>query len=571
MTPDATSALALLAVDPTGLGGVVLRGDATALARVVAPLRAHLAQPHRYRRIPAGIEADRLTGGLDLAATLTRGQPVAEPGVLALADEGAVVVPMAERLSVDAIGALVAALDTGEIRVERDGISARHPARIGVVLLDEAEPDEASVARALTDRVACHVAVQPSQGDAVVTWPTPAVLTAARARLPDVTLDAESAHALLAVADAFGVASVRADRFARRVACASAALAGRDAVSGDDLALAGALVLAPRATRLPALDDEAIPPPPPPPSDHEQDDSTKSGEPDGPLADRLVDATRAAIPPELLASLTGAGQRGAGRRGADGALATRGRRIGTRRGAPVRGARLDLLATIRAAVPWQRLRQGDAPRVGLAVRPDDFRIQRRVRPATTTTIVLVDASGSTALHRLNEAKGAVETLLAESYVRRDEVAMVTIGGAGAVIALPPTRALARAKRALQGLRGGGGTPLAAGLACVAALAASVRRGGGTPVVVVLSDGKANLARDGRGDRATAHAEAGAMARRLASDDLAALWLDIGPRPAPVARELATAMGARYLPLPFADARRIAGAAMAAREGGRDGR
>lgn len=149
--------------------------------------------------------------------------------------------------------------------------------------------------------------------------------------------------------------------------------------------------------------------------------------------------------------------------------------------------------------------------------------------------------------------------------------MVTVGGAGAVVALPPTRALARAKRALQGLRGGGGTPLADGFARVAALATTVRRGGGTPVLVVLSDGKANLTRDGRGDRAMAHAEATAMARRLAADDLAALWLDIGPRPAPVARELATAMGARYLPLPFADARRIAGAAMAAREGWRDGR
>jgi hypothetical protein len=81
-----------------------------------------------------------------------------------------------------------------------------------------------------------------------------------------------------------------------------------------------------------------------------------------------------------------------------------------------------------------------------------------VQRATTTTIFVVDASGSSALNRLAEAKGAVELLLAECYVRRDRVALVAFHGQHAELVLPPTRSLVRARRSLAGLPGGGGTP-----------------------------------------------------------------------------------------------------------------
>jgi magnesium chelatase subunit D len=92
----------------------------------------------------------------------------------------------------------------------------------------------------------------------------------------------------------------------------------------------------------------------------------------------------------------------------------------------------------------------------------------------TTTIFVVDASGSAALHRLAEAKGAVELLLADCYVRRDRVAMLAFRGKGAELMLPPTRSLVRAKRSLAGLPGGGGTPLAAGMDAAARTRAGLR-------------------------------------------------------------------------------------------------
>jgi magnesium chelatase subunit D len=137
------------------------------------------------------------------------------------------------------------------------------------------------------------------------------------------------------------------------------------------------------------------------------------------------------------------------------------------------------------------------------VRKDDFRVTRYRQRSETTTIFVVDASGSAALHRLAEAKGAVELLLADCYVRRDRVAMVAFRGPGAELLLPPTRSLVRAKKGLAALPGGGGTPLASGIDAAIGLADGVRRRGGTPVIVILTDGRANVTRAGIGGRTQA--------------------------------------------------------------------
>ncbi len=174
----------------------------------------------------------------------------------------------------------------------------------------------------------------------------------------------------------------------------------------------------------------------------------------------------------------------------------------------------------------------------------------------TTTIFAVDASGSAALERLAEAKGAVESLLAECYVRRDRVALVAFRGRGADLLLVPTRSLVRAKRALASLPGGGGTPLAAGIEAAGRLAAAERRSGRSPVVLLLTDGRANVARSGAPGRAQAAADALAAARALAAEGTRALVIDTAARPQDSARALAAAMAARYLPMPLADAARL---------------
>uniref|UniRef100_UPI001186107D VWA domain-containing protein n=1 Tax=Ideonella sp. A 288 TaxID=1962181 RepID=UPI001186107D len=268
-----------------------------------------------------------------------------------------------------------------------------------------------------------------------------------------------------------------------------------------------------------------------------------------------------------------------GRAGALQASRLRGRPYGSRRGDPRGGARLHLIDTLRAAAPWQGLRRREGaaaedaadsgPRATLRVlvRRDDFHIGRFRQRRETTTLFVVDASGSAALHRLAEAKGAVELLLADCYVRRDKVALMAFrgqAGGGTELLLPPTRSLVRAKRCLAALPGGGGTPLASALDAARELTEEVARRGGTPLAVFLTDGRANIARDGGSGRERATADAMLAARRWQGSGVGALWLDTAPQPQAQAQQLALAMGARYLPLPHADAQQMSRAVQALR-------
>jgi magnesium chelatase subunit D len=196
------------------------------------------------------------------------------------------------------------------------------------------------------------------------------------------------------------------------------------------------------------------------------------------------------------------------------------------------------------------------------VRRDDFRVAVRKPRTRATAVFAVDASGSSAFNRLAEAKGAIELLLAECYVRRDRVALLAFRGREASLLLEPTRSLARAKRSLASLPGGGPTPLAAGIEAAARLADGLRRRGDAPTLVILTDGGANVSRGGATGRAGAQDDALAAAKGLRAAGLPALLVDISPRGQPLARALADAMGARYLPLPRADAAALSAAVRA---------
>ncbi|MBE7220327.1 MAG: VWA domain-containing protein, partial [Caulobacteraceae bacterium] len=353
---------------------------------------------------------------------------------------------------------------------------------------------------------------------------------------------------------------------ALRVAKAVAALAGRARVDAPDAEAAARLCLAPRA--LAAVADTGGAPPEPQRATSGALQGERGGEAEtgaGAEVSTIVAATRAVLPEGWIEPSPQPGRAIAspGRsRGRGGAPSSRGRTVATRPGRPDDRHPLDLPATLRAAIPWQA-RRGRGPDGPLALRPDDLQVAIRRAPPHAIMVVAVDASGSAALGRLAEAKGAVELLLARSYVRRDSVALVSFGGQGAALLLPPTRSLARAKRELAELPGGGGTPLAAGLDLAAATALGARRGGSEVSIAVLTDGRANLSRSGTGGRAAAEADGLDAATRIRAARLAAVVIDVAPRPGPAARRLAEAMGARYLVLPRADASGIADALMPA--------
>jgi len=627
-------AAALLATDPFGLGGVVVRAAPGPVRDTwLALLQQLLGSKTAFRRVPAQVPDGRLLGGLDLTATLRAGRPVAERGILAEANGGVVVVPMAERLSQGVAARLAATLDSGEVAVERDGIALRWPAKVAVIALDEGLEHDERPPACLLDRLSLWIdldGISP-RGLEDSPWSRADIERAHRglAGLADTAKQTQDPlEALCMAAQVFGIDSPRAALGALRAARAAAALAGRYEIEQVDCEMVARLVLAPRATRMPtvesvdeaqdaeappqdpaqghdeppsqessgqsAQEDALAPPPdmPPPPGQQAPGggDLQATPESDGDqdaMVEVVLAAVQSALPPGLIARLRDvsgfkglrqpAGATRSGRAGAARADPRRGRPDGTQPGDPRRGPRLDLIATLRAAAPWQRLRRAQRGGLGsdqgvssnapqrprIEVRVDDFRVMRRIQRATTTTIFVVDASGSSALHRLAEAKGAVQSLLAECYVRRDRVALISFHGKDAEVVLPPTRSLVRARRSLAGLPGGGGTPLAAGLEAGGALAESVRRQGDSPLLVVLTDGRGNIGRDRQPGRVQAERDALAAAQQWRLQGLSSLLVDTSARSHPAAQQLAQTMGARFLPLPYANAATLSAAVSAA--------
>jgi magnesium chelatase subunit D len=603
---QAVQVAVLLAIDPGTLGGVRIRASAGPVRDAWLNLLRSLMSPSRWVRMPVSITDERLLGGLDLSATLASGRPVLQHGLLVEADGGTLILTMAERLPTSTAARLTQVMDEGAVVLERDGLAERRATRFAVVALDEGLSEEESLSLALRDRLAFELDLRPISprrvNDVVMQQMMAGSIddiVAARAGLAGIEVPDEVLRVLCGTAMALGVDSMRASIMARAVARASAALFGNQTVSDDDARLAATLVLSPRATRMPPAPEqeqeeqpEEQPPEEPPEQpmedtppndpdddkddqDDQQDDQTSPPDPNQNKAmeDRVLEAAKAAIPAGLLSQLFAGSLQQRASSGKSGAMVKggqRGRPSGSRRAQPAHGSRLHLIDTLRAAAPWQKIRKatlGPEAQQRVQVRSDDFHIARIKQKTATTTLFVVDASGSSALHRLAEAKGAVELLLADCYVRRDQVALIAFRGKVAELLLPPTRSLVRAKRSLSGLPGGGGTPLATAIDTAASVAEGLRRRGQSPVVVLLTDGRANVARDGSGGRERAQSEATQAARQLAALQVPLLFIDTSPKPQEAAAQLAGAMRARYIPLPHAGAAAVSLAVRAATQNG----
>lgn len=535
----AHTALALLQIDP-GLGGLVIR------ARAGAVRDAIMAAAPTHTRLHPAMGADALDGGIDVSATLSSGTLTQTRGLLARS--GSFVLAMAERTEPYLAARLSMMLDgTGHQTL---------------IALDEGIEEE-TLPAALSDRLAFRVDLEDcALADVTIApvWPGPASLEAVRT--PE-----DLADTLVVLAVRLGITSLRAVGLSLRAARAHAALNGRLETIDADIAAAVALVFAHRATQLPAENEPETPPDTTPP-----DESQTAPEPeqqDSLPQDILLDAVLAALPPDLLAKLNSGGAE----RGASGSGAGR-KKIGNRRGRPLPAreggnaqGRVDLIATLRAALPWQTLRRNETPhRTGPLIRHADLRRKRFIDLSDRLLIFAVDASGSAAMARMGEAKGAIELLLAEAYARRDYVALIAFRGTGSEILLEPTRSLVQTKRRLADLPGGGATPLASGLMMALAMAQQARRRGMTPTIITLTDGRANIGLDGTPNRQQAGEDALTAARIMREARMDAIVIDTGRRPEPALAQIATILGGTYLALPRADARSVSEAVSTALEG-----
>ena len=583
---------------------VLIRGGEgsakTTLARASSGICAR-----RIINCPLNITEEQLFGGLDIERTLKAGVPVMQPGLLARADGNILYVDDVNLMDRSMLSGLLDCVMTGIVRVERGPISAAYPC--DTVLIATMNPDDCDLSDHMLDRFDLCAYVPPmddSQRRSVLSRNADfardpedfcrmyaAEQEAERERigkavkiLPIVTISDELVSVICELCTKVGADGIRGDLAMVQCAKSLAALHGRDEVMKKDVEEAAVLCLPHRRSF-----DQPPPPPEPPEESPEQDDDPPEEPPEEPPEqedepddddgdDDEEDNEPPPEPPDMpdleemmfeigrefrVINYLDKNERIPSR-----TKTRKGRRAmaqsadGTGRYARSRiadGKTQDIAfdATIRAAAPYQRARSSD--KVAIVIEKQDLREKVRERRSGCTLLFLVDASGSLGVRRrMATVKGAILSMLRDSYVKRDRIGLMAFRRDSADMILPPTKSVEYSYRMLEELPTGGKTPLGEALLRVNDYMTAYSRChvGERCYVILITDGRANVPLK---EGADANEEVQKMAEDMSIPHVGWIVVDAGAGFPHFdnAQRLAEKMGAKYFRLEDLDADRFA--------------
>lgn len=493
-------------------------------------------RPMRMVELPLGATEDRVVGTIDIEKAIRKGNKVFEPGILAEAHRGILYIDEVNLLDDHLVDILLDSAAMGVNVVEREGISFIHPARF--ILIGTMNPEEGELRPQLLDRFGLCVEVRDIEHieeRAEITkrleeferyphifedtWNKHQErlrehIIRAKEIFPRVIYTDHILNLIAQITVDTRVDGHRADLFMLKVARTISAYHQRDIVTESDVIEAAGLVLTHRIRKRPSqkldgLKQQMIPESP----KGQQEKDTKfipssKSEGNGINGDsrkiptislenvffevgRHFPVKKLSLPKRVLKRCR------MGRRSKAEVEGKTGRYIGS---TIPRGKTDDIAidATIRAAAPYQIYRQRNG--FAMVIESSDIRKKVRERKVSHTIVFVVDASSSMGVdRRMVETKGAILSLLIDAYQKRDRVAMVTFRSTDASILLPPTNSIELAKRKLEEIPTGGGTPLSKGLYVAHSILKTEMRKNPhiEPLLILISDGEANMCLDGR--------------------------------------------------------------------------
>jgi len=538
-----------------------------------------------FVNLPLGASEDRVLGSLDFEQALKQARQAFKPGLLANAHRGLLYIDEVNLLADHLVDVLLDVAAMGVNTVQREGLSISHPARI--TLLGTMNQEEGELRPQLLDRFGLMVDVSAPRDAAIrsevvrrrlafeadpqafaARWQAEGAalqeqIRQAQAMLASVTVSEHLFDFISQLCCEFEVASLRADIVLHKAARALAALDDRALVSAEDIRTAALLVLPHRRRRKPfeqsGLDQDKLdeltqqaqnPPPPASAADDTAATEQQPGERQDTPADNEQDQQSeqdnggeqvfAARAPQDIGTI-----RLASHSSDSEASGRRSTVLNARRGHSVRAVpntqpqALALDATLRHAIQRNPAE--------FAVTRADLHDKVRTAKQGNLIVLVVDASGSMAAQqRMEQVKGTVLSLLQDAYQRRDQIAVIAFRGRQAELVLPPTRQVEQAEQALHALPTGGRTPLPHALQLAASTLGRQGAQGLSPLLVVLSDGRANVALS---EEADPWQQSLQLAGELADAAIPALVLDTEQAYVKLgrARQLAEAMRAEYLP------------------------